>query len=44
MKQVLTGKGPYPVVSERYRKIRNALTVFKHLCLRSGYRKYLPEA
>ncbi len=44
MKQVLTGKGPYPVVSERYRKIRNALTVFKHLCLRSGYRQYLPEA
>jgi hypothetical protein len=44
MEQVLTGNGPVPVVTEQYRKLRNAWVVVKHKYRRSGYRRYRPEA
>ncbi|HPX56457.1 MAG TPA: hypothetical protein PK425_07960 [Syntrophales bacterium] len=41
IKQILTGTGPYPMVSELNRKIRNKLTVLKHEY--RGYKRYPPE-
>lgn len=41
--QVLTGIGPYPVVSNLHRKIRSTLKVLHHKYKRSGYVKHRPE-
>jgi hypothetical protein len=41
--QVLTGNGPYPIVSNQHRRIHNSLKVLWYECLGSGHLMYRPE-